>query len=141
MKVAFLSVFILVSVSLIGQNFIGLNKTDCHSQVNKMVKENGFTSFYQESESSLIFSISRSLIPYLTLSIYFSKEGLSNIQTHSYSCDTCMYYAYQKTIQNKFYSWKKNKDGTLYSMISKGIVLDIPKDTFLMFRIRKKNNP
>ena len=137
MKLAFLNFLILVSTSLMGQNFIGLNKVECYTQMNKVIKASNFTSFSRESESSLIFSVSRYSNPYVTLTLSFSKEGVCNAQTQSYLCDTCMYYAYQKVIRNKTYSWKKNKDGTYYSPISKGIILDVPKDTILIFRIRK----
>jgi len=137
MRLAFLNILILISTSLLGQSFIGLNKSECQTEANKIIKENGFTSFYKESESSLIFLISRSSNPYTTLTLYFTKEGICNLQTQSYACDTCMYYAYQKIIRNKKYSWKKKDDGTFYSPISKGIILDVPKDTFLIFRIRK----
>ncbi|MGG9962314.1 hypothetical protein [Ferruginibacter sp. SUN106] len=119
------------------QSFIGLDKASCKTQVNTTVKENGFTSFYKESASSLIFEISRSSSPYTTLTLDFNKEGWCDLQTQSYLCDTCMYYAYQKIMRNKIYSWKKNKDGTFYSPLSKGIILDVPKDTFLLFRLRK----
>jgi hypothetical protein len=137
MRLAFLNILILISTSLLGQSFIGLTKTDCKTEANKIIKANGFASYYKESESSLIFLISRSSNPYTTLTLYFNKEGVCNLQTQSYSCDTCMYYAYQKIIRNKKYSWKKQDDGTFYSLISKGIILDVPKDTFLIFRIRK----
>ena len=137
MRFLFLNIFIFISASLIGQSFIGFNKTGCLAQADKIIKENGFTSFYREVELSLTFLISRSSKPYTTLTLYFNKEGICNLQTQSYSCDSCMYYAYQKIIRDKIYYWKKRNDGTFYSPISKGIILDVPKDSFLIFRIRK----
>jgi hypothetical protein len=137
MRLVFFNILIFISASLMGQSFIGLNKIECLTQANKAVKENGFTSFYIERESSLAFVISRLSNPYETLTLYFNKEGICNLQTQSYSCDTCMYYAYQKLMRNKIFSWKMDKDGSFYSPMSKGIILDVPKDTLLLFRLRK----
>ncbi len=108
----------------------------CHQSVKKYCETNNYKSFFTEDKVSIKFTISRSSVQYMTFTADFDNSGFCHLQTNSFLCDTCTYYAFQKVLNNPIYKWKKRNDGTYYSNNSGGIVLDPGRDTFLLYRMR-----
>jgi len=138
MKIVFTFLAFLLSLQTYSQLLIGKTKSECIITIAEYSKSNSLKSVFTETQAVTTFQISRSTTPYLALTAYFNRDGLCVSQVNRFSCDTCMFYAYQKVLKGKTAKWKKVSENIYESNANKGLILDLPDGEILTYRIRQK---
>ena len=148
-----LCTIIAICTSLLSysQLFIDLKKNEVNEYVRKNAHEK-IVSIVTVSDSTMFFlqkdtvqfsldkkSYEQSHIT--TITLHFNTSGRCDSETRTYTCDVCFTKPYFKILDNKKYKWKqlKAEKRKQISEYKKGLILEIPNEPLLTFKIYKFN--